>query len=131
MERFTTKLETSQKPHSRKWLREMSWSTIEVEHPDDYNFEKLPIETLQMTDIIGCELSEKMNSISSAFKVTDMAEMLRNGTYTELPMYVQRYQHDYQAGDGHHRYHAQRIAGVAMIEAKVISEEDIRYTDVR
>lgn len=131
MERFTTELGATQKPKSSKWVMIMTENTIGVEHPGDYDFEKLPVETLQMADVVGFEPDEKMDSISSASKVTNMVGLILSRTYTEPPISVRRYQNGYQVVDGHHRFHAHRIAGVASIEARIIPEEDILYTDSR
>ncbi len=131
MERHAAKSEGGQKPNSRKWVMTMSQITIGVEHPDDYDFEKLPIKTLQMANVVGFEPNEKMESISSASKVADMAEMILSGTYVEPPVLVREYENGYQVVDGHHRYHAHRITGAALIKVKVIPKEDILYTDSR
>ena len=131
MERYTTKSEENQKPNSHKWVMTMSQTTIGVEHPDDYDFEKLPTVTLQMANIVGFEPDEKMESISSASKVADMAEMILSETYVEPPVLVREYENGYQVVDGHHRYHAHRIVGADRIKVKVIPKEDIFYTDSR
>lgn len=131
MEKFTVKREVSPGANSSKWVMEISQNTIGVEHPDDYDFEKLPVKVLQMADLVGFEPDEKMDSISSASKVTDMTEMILIGTYVEPPILVRRYQNGYQIVDGHHRFHAHRLAGAAHIEARVIPEGDITYIDSR
>lgn len=123
--------EQGPKQHPHKWVMEISENIIGVEHPDAYDFDALPIETIRMDDLIGFEPAEKMNDARCAAKVADMVEALRAGTYNEPPIFVRKYEGGYQVIDGHHRFHAHRTADRITIEVRVVPEEDIIFIDHR
>lgn len=120
-----------ERKNSKKWIMEITETTIGVKHPTDYDFEKLPIETISMADLVGFEPDEKMDESTSSSKISEMAERIRNGTYVEPPILVRKYEGKYQVVDGHHRFHAHKLANSVSIQVRVIPLEDIVYKDSR
>jgi hypothetical protein len=122
---------TEEVPVAGKWVMEVSENTIGVEHPEGYDFEKLPVESILMKNLEGFEPDEKMEDVQSAVKVADMAEAILTGDYNEPPVAVRRHGGGYQVIDGHHRFHAHRVAGSTNISVRVVPEEDIVFRDLR
>jgi len=124
-------LQKVEKLHPDKWVMEISQNSIGVTHPDTYDFEKLPVETISMSDLVGFEPDEKMESVESSAKVLDMVEAIHDDNYNEPPILVREYQGAYQVVDGHHRFHAHLAAGSQTIEVRVVPDEDVVYIDSR
>lgn len=117
--------------NSKKWVMEITEKTIGVKHPIDYDFEKIPVQTILMDDLVGFEPEDKKDKPESANKISEMAEMIKNGTYNLPPILVREFQGKYQVVDGHHRFFAHQSANSLTIEVRVIPSEDIIYKDSR
>lgn len=119
-----------QKEKSKR-IMEITPTSIWVEHPEDYDFEKLPVETIQLDNLVGFEPDEKMEQEMSSRAVIELSEKIKNWTYDAPPIMVRKYKNWFQVVDGHHRFHAHKLARSKTINAKVIPQEDIDYRDHR
>lgn len=92
---------------------------------DDSAGEGLPVKNLPLDKLSGFEPDEKMEQPESQAKLASMVKKIKTGG--ELPpILVREYEGGYQVIDGHHRFHAAKMAGKKEIPAKVIPSEDIK-----
>ncbi len=103
----------------------MSWA------PQRLWFWKLPVETIQLDNLVGFEPDEKIQQEMSSRAVIELSEKIKNGTYDAPPIMVRKYKNWFQVVDGHHRFHAHKLAGNKTIDVRVIPQEDIDYRDHR
>jgi hypothetical protein len=85
---------------------------------------------MSLANLVGFEPDEKMESAESAVRMQEMVTLIKQGKGDELPpILVRSYAGGYQVLDGHHRFHAYKIAGAVTIPAKIVPEEEIEIVN--
>lgn len=92
---------------------------------DESVTEGLPIVELPLNKLVGFEPDEKMESTESGIKAQQMSEQIKQGKDKLTPILVRIYKDRYQIIDGHHRFHASKIAGEKTISAIIVPDEEI------
>jgi hypothetical protein len=98
-------------------------------HRDDHD--DLSTEDIEMGSIQGIEPAEKMKDPSSNKNMKNIASAITSGKGNTIPpiLVMRDKNKGYKILDGHHRYHAHKLANVTHIRAKVVPEEQIEYRD--
>jgi len=99
---------------------------------DDTGVEELPVVDLPVSRIEGFEPDSKMDVPKHHRRMTRMVRTLQDrGPESLPPILVRRHPSSpgrWQIIDGHHRFHAHRLAGSRRIPARVVPDEDIEDT---
>ena len=93
------------------------------------NHDDLPNENLEIGSIQGIEPEDKMKDPSSNENMRNIANAITSGKGNTIPpiLVMRDKSKGYKILDGHHRYHAHRLANSTHITAKVVPEEQIEY----
>ena len=93
---------------------------------DDSVAEGLSVIDMSLDSLVGFEPDEKMESTESNARMQEMAALIEQGRGNDLgPILVRSHAGRYQVLDGHHRFHAYKMAGAKTIPVKIIPEEEI------
>ncbi len=92
---------------------------------DDSAGEGLSIQKIRLEKITPFEPEEKMQQQDAKIHVAKLLKKLESGEELD-PILVRNYKSGFQVIDGHHRFHAYKLAKKQEISAKVIPSKDIK-----
>ena len=95
---------------------------------NDEDFSHIEPSNIPVDDVVGLEPEQKMEIPSSKKNMEQIASSIKKGEKIK-PILVRKHGKGFQILDGHHRYHAHRMAGSSHISARVVPDEDIEVRD--
>jgi hypothetical protein len=95
---------------------------------DDEGFDSLPIVNIPINRLVGFEPDAKMQQPDAKKNVKKILAGLEAGD-SIAPILVRKYENGYQVLDGHHRFHAYKIAKKNTVPARVVDPKDIEEID--